>query len=400
MPGTTQDDSEMAICAMTVPSPESPEPPLHDNPSPVDWPYDISSFGHLIIPHSPARSRRYTGEHFSWSSGSQTSLHEEPSPIDHGPPRPRLHSILPPTTSTSSIHAEDGIHRQSPEIPGDVLLNANVGFLAIQSVDDGGGTTLRQLASYMSLVASLASIVLGLVFVGHNRTDTRNTAFQAAKFLDRLQHKRHGLETLAIIYSLPYAFLMWAMVLFFAAFVSEWCGGSRDTKSLTSVGAFMFLVASLVAWCIWTSREQTEYWWFEADPEQVELCDHEETDGVSWTQKLFGLLLQSIPSSWTKHRTSSLDSRSESLAMQEIPRPQDAPEVPDDSRSKTVQTLALKLRDLRTFPKYLMTLRSKTVQTLVLKFRDLRTFPKHLRTLWSKTVQTLALWASLSVKRR
>ncbi|KAF9234256.1 hypothetical protein BU15DRAFT_65865 [Melanogaster broomeanus] len=220
---------------------------------------------------------------------------------------------------------------QDTNLLATVLLNANVGFLAIQSVDDGGGTTLRQLASYMSLVASLASIVLGLVFVGHNRTDTRNTAFQAAKFLDRLQHKRHGLETLAIIYSLPYAFLMWAMVLFFAAFVSEWCGGSRDTKSLTSVGAFMFLVASLVAWCIWTSREQTEYWWFEADPEQVELCDHEETDGVSWTQKLFGLLLQSIPSSWTKHRTSSLDSRSESLAMQEIPRPQDAPEVPDDT---------------------------------------------------------------------
>lgn len=109
-----------------------------------------------------------------------------------------------------------------------MLLNANVGFLAIQSVDDGGGVALRQIASYMSLVASFASIVLGLVFVGHNRTETRNTAFEAvssrvlhqfaqvvdptinqAKFLNRLQHKKHGLETLGIIYSLPFAFLMW-----------------------------------------------------------------------------------------------------------------------------------------------------------------------------------------------
>ncbi|KAF9237365.1 hypothetical protein BU15DRAFT_48882, partial [Melanogaster broomeanus] len=146
---------------------------------------------------------------------------------------------------------------QDTNLLATVLLNANVGFLAIQSVDNGGGTTLRQLASYMSLVASLASIVLGLVFVGHHRTETRNTAFQAAKFLDRLQHKRHGLETLAIIYSLPYAFLMWGMVLFFAAFVSEWCGNSRDVKSLASVGGFLFLVACLGAWCIWTSREQT-----------------------------------------------------------------------------------------------------------------------------------------------
>ena len=60
-----------------------------------------------------------------------------------------------------------------------VLLNANVGFLAIQSVDDGGGNSLRQIASYMSLMASFASIMLGLVFVGHNRTESRNSVFAA-----------------------------------------------------------------------------------------------------------------------------------------------------------------------------------------------------------------------------
>ena len=60
-----------------------------------------------------------------------------------------------------------------------VLLNANVGFLAIQSVDNGGGNSLRQIASYMSLVASFASIMLGLVFVGYNRTESRNSFFSA-----------------------------------------------------------------------------------------------------------------------------------------------------------------------------------------------------------------------------
>jgi hypothetical protein len=50
-----------------------------------------------------------------------------------------------------------------------VLLNANVGFLAINSVDAGGRSPI-QVASYMSLVSSLGSMILGLLLVSHNRT--------------------------------------------------------------------------------------------------------------------------------------------------------------------------------------------------------------------------------------
>ena len=60
-----------------------------------------------------------------------------------------------------------------------VLLNANVGFLAIQSVDDGGGSSLKHIASYMSLITNFASIMLGLAFVGYNRTENRNSDFSA-----------------------------------------------------------------------------------------------------------------------------------------------------------------------------------------------------------------------------
>jgi hypothetical protein len=48
-----------------------------------------------------------------------------------------------------------------------VLLNANVGFLAINSVDVSGRSP-AQIASYMSLVASLGSILLGLL-LSHNQ---------------------------------------------------------------------------------------------------------------------------------------------------------------------------------------------------------------------------------------
>ncbi|KIJ58029.1 hypothetical protein HYDPIDRAFT_51732, partial [Hydnomerulius pinastri MD-312] len=138
---------------------------------------------------------------------------------------------------------------QDTNLLATVLLNANVGFLAIQSVDDGGGIAFRQIASYMSLVASFASIVLGLSFVRQTRIKTHNTVFYAARFFDWLRHEKLGLEMLAIIYSLPYALLMWGMLLFFTAFSAEWCG-LGDVRSWISVGAFMFGICILVAWCI------------------------------------------------------------------------------------------------------------------------------------------------------
>lgn len=57
------------------------------------------------------------------------------------------------------------MHRQ-----GTVLLGANVGFLAIQSVDSGNGRSMTQIASYTSLVFSFGSIALGLTFIGLNLT--------------------------------------------------------------------------------------------------------------------------------------------------------------------------------------------------------------------------------------
>ncbi|KAL4079411.1 hypothetical protein J3A83DRAFT_1090251 [Scleroderma citrinum] len=70
-------------------------------------------------------------------------------------------------------------HLQDTNLLATVLLNGNVGFLAINSVDSGNGVSLRQIASYLSLMASFASIMLGLVFVRHNRTESRNSVFAA-----------------------------------------------------------------------------------------------------------------------------------------------------------------------------------------------------------------------------
>jgi hypothetical protein len=43
-----------------------------------------------------------------------------------------------------------------------VLLSVNVGFLAIQSVDNGRGHSLSQVASYVSVISSFGSMLLGV----------------------------------------------------------------------------------------------------------------------------------------------------------------------------------------------------------------------------------------------
>ncbi|KAG1869998.1 hypothetical protein F4604DRAFT_876837 [Suillus subluteus] len=148
---------------------------------------------------------------------------------------------------------------QDSNLLATVLLNANVGFLAINTVDRGGRDAI-QLASYMSLVTSLGSIVLGLFFVSHSRTSGQNTAMEAAVFLGKLHNRNHGLERLAIIYSLPKALLMWGMAFFFAAFSTDWWT-SGDITSRTIVGTVTLVILMMISNSIILTREGAKWSW-------------------------------------------------------------------------------------------------------------------------------------------
>jgi hypothetical protein len=148
---------------------------------------------------------------------------------------------------------------QDSNLLATVLLNANVGFLAINTVDRGGRDAI-QLASYMSLVTSLGSIVLGLFFVSHNRTSGQNTAMEAAVFLGKLHNRTHGMERLAIIYSLPKALLMWGMAFFFAAFSIDWWTAG-DMTSRTIVGTVTLVVLVMISNSIIFTREGAKWSW-------------------------------------------------------------------------------------------------------------------------------------------
>ncbi|KAJ6499945.1 hypothetical protein C8R47DRAFT_1193573 [Mycena vitilis] len=136
-----------------------------------------------------------------------------------------------------------------------ILLNANVAFLDIPGVENEGSssqTPLAQLLSSISLVLSIGTAILGLVLVRHHRTKRVGTVDEAVDFFNK-----HHLERTAIIYSLPYALLMYGMACFLAAFLATCFSWTSITTRLT-IGIFCALTSLLVLWCLtWQVSEDS-----------------------------------------------------------------------------------------------------------------------------------------------
>jgi uncharacterized membrane protein len=105
-----------------------------------------------------------------------------------------------------------------------VMLAANVGFLAIQSIN-----VQAEIASSISLMFSIGSIISGLLLVRRNRTmATQDTGTVVRlyflilcprwliglkwKYLYGMKKPYFYLEPLAVVFSLTYALLMWSCV--------------------------------------------------------------------------------------------------------------------------------------------------------------------------------------------
>ncbi|KAN0127127.1 hypothetical protein V8E53_015065 [Lactarius tabidus] len=156
-----------------------------------------------------------------------------------------------------------------------VMLSANVGFLAIPGVvistlnDNITNasqvvifTSPAQIASYMSIEASVGSIVIGLLLIRHNRSKQKEDPVGASTYLSQYTHPRFGLEPMAIIFSLPWALLMWAMVMFFVALLLV-CFGTSNLSTRIFIAVTSVMVAVLVGWCIlwsWRSGDSGKVW--------------------------------------------------------------------------------------------------------------------------------------------
>lgn len=128
-----------------------------------------------------------------------------------------------------------------------VILNANVAFLAIPSVQD-----TAKLLSYLSVACSIAVVLLVLLLVRQNQKKDCERAVTLLKYVSR---SFFGIEALAIMYSLPYGLLMWALLSFAAGF-GDLIFGTEGQWTRVTVGFTGSLVVCFVALVLQIGRHQ------------------------------------------------------------------------------------------------------------------------------------------------
>ncbi|KAJ7916696.1 hypothetical protein B0H13DRAFT_1997283 [Mycena leptocephala] len=139
-----------------------------------------------------------------------------------------------------------------------VLLNADMAFLAIPTVEVGVNTSrsTAQIASYVSAVASLGSIIVGLILARQNRNRCDANIDEAADYLARHSDSLFGFQPLAILYSLPFALLMWGTLAFVVAFL-DMCFQMSDKVTRGLVGSIYFLAFLGIIWCFDQGRRSS-----------------------------------------------------------------------------------------------------------------------------------------------
>ncbi|THU94491.1 hypothetical protein K435DRAFT_966811 [Dendrothele bispora CBS 962.96] len=158
--------------------------------------------------------------------------------------------------------------KQDTILFGTVLLNVNVAFLAIQSVDESTalpGRSPAQISSYLSVVVTLGSIITSL-FLTRKHHIKPHKHFQTqhlAKYLGRFesQKKNIGLEVLAMLYGITDALLIWGELFFLLGF-SFMCFSGANATVITLSGSALLVTGISTMWCIFS---------FASDEEQFEM---------------------------------------------------------------------------------------------------------------------------------
>ncbi|KAL5482524.1 hypothetical protein ACEPAI_9118 [Sanghuangporus weigelae] len=158
-------------------------------------------------------------------------------------------------------------------ITSTVLLNANVAMLSTPIIfsDNGGDdnsvlfASPASVASQVSIVASIASIIIGLLLIRQIRISSKDidiTAIDAVEYLSSRKHGQLGLETMAIQYSLPYALLMWGMVTFLTS-IAIACffgidGWPNTLVKMIYAVSWLFIIP-LILWTVITGWETNNH---------------------------------------------------------------------------------------------------------------------------------------------
>ncbi|KAH7914555.1 hypothetical protein BJ138DRAFT_1143694 [Hygrophoropsis aurantiaca] len=137
-----------------------------------------------------------------------------------------------------------------------VMLAVDVSFMAVPGVDDGSqqSQSLAVIAIYLSTLNAVGSLVVSLILSDQSRNQGNESLEKAVMFLSRMTQSMLGTEALGIMYSFPYALLMWAMVWFIVA-LSFIIFQSTQIATLVVIGVDWAIIAIIVLWPLYASTD-------------------------------------------------------------------------------------------------------------------------------------------------
>ncbi|TCD66563.1 hypothetical protein EIP91_001231 [Steccherinum ochraceum] len=141
--------------------------------------------------------------------------------------------------------------------PATVLLTANVGILAIQSVDTGHdhSRSVAQVASYASIMLCLANYIICQVLLRQHRESVKNGAKYASDYLWQQENSKLGLQAVAMIFSLPHALFVWSLLTFLASicWIFFWQTSTIDVSLLGALLLWLIVLVLIVIIVRWES---------------------------------------------------------------------------------------------------------------------------------------------------
>ncbi|TBU38611.1 hypothetical protein BD309DRAFT_874008 [Dichomitus squalens] len=145
--------------------------------------------------------------------------------------------------------------------PSTVILSANVGFLAIQSVDNNGlvvpNRSMGQIVSYISTMLTIGNIVACTILARQHRETMHRYAEAAAAYLDARAGSKQGMEVLAILFSIPTAFFAWGVLTFLVAII--WlCLWGTSLATRVAVCVVIGVCTLLIAWIVHNGEWQAQ----------------------------------------------------------------------------------------------------------------------------------------------
>ncbi|KAF9235817.1 hypothetical protein BU15DRAFT_64569 [Melanogaster broomeanus] len=133
-----------------------------------------------------------------------------------------------------------------------VVLAVDISFLAVPGVQaaSGDSQSAATISIYASVISSVCALIISVILAGQIRGHDVDSVGGGADYMARMTRNAHGDEALAVIFSLPYSLLLWAMLSFIVAlgFVIFQTKDTLTLGTMIPIWGVVILLAFLPLW--------------------------------------------------------------------------------------------------------------------------------------------------------